>query len=168
MRGVCLHGRRPPANRSAGPVRPPVVPAAVRAPRGAVRGPAASPPPAGDTRRAAPHGTAPVGSTTRYGAAHVGATCGSGTVGPPSRGTGSGPGQRQSCCHRLARRWPAPIADAGTSFPARAASLRPPSSQPHHSSPRDGDPPPPRARPRPRACQAAIACRVRHLPGSPR
>ena len=31
MRGVCLRGRRLPANRSAGPARPPVVPAAVPA-----------------------------------------------------------------------------------------------------------------------------------------
>jgi len=61
MRGVLLRGRQLPANRSAGPARPPVVPAAVprRSRRGhAVSGFAAAhgPCPKGRT-----HGTAPAG-----------------------------------------------------------------------------------------------------------
>jgi hypothetical protein len=55
MRGVLLRGRRLPANRSAGPARPPVVPAAVPVPHGAAMRSAALPPP----HRAVPGGPYP-------------------------------------------------------------------------------------------------------------
>jgi hypothetical protein len=55
MRGVLLHGRQLPANRSAGPARPPVVPAAVPVPHGAAMRSAALQPP----HRAVPRGPYP-------------------------------------------------------------------------------------------------------------
>jgi hypothetical protein len=82
MRGVSVRGRRLPANRSAGPARPPVVPAAVsrRSRRGhAVSGFAAAhrTVPGGPT-----HGTAARRSiTTRDSAAHESAAPGAGFAG---------------------------------------------------------------------------------------
>jgi hypothetical protein len=77
MRGVLLRGRRLPANRSAGPARPPVVPAAVpQRSRRAMRS-AASPPPTGPRPEGHPHGTGARRSiTTRQGAAHESAARG--------------------------------------------------------------------------------------------
>jgi hypothetical protein len=85
MRGVSLRGRRLPANRSAGPARPPVVPAAV--PRRSRHGHAVS-------GFAAAHRTVPGGPyprtaarrsiTTRHSAAHESAARGTRSAsGPP-------------------------------------------------------------------------------------
>jgi len=67
MRGV-LRGQRPPANRSAVPTRPPVVPAAVPGTRVPAKRSAASPPPAWPCPEGRTHGTATRRCITRDGA----------------------------------------------------------------------------------------------------
>jgi hypothetical protein len=61
MRGVSLRGRRLPANRSAGPARPPVVPAAVPRRSRCGHASAALPPPTGPCPEGRTHGPPPAG-----------------------------------------------------------------------------------------------------------
>ena len=98
MRGVSLCGRRLPANRSAEPARPPVVPAAVPRPSRCGHAADGLPPPAGPCPEGRTYGTAARRSIpTRHSAAHESAACGtrfaSGQPGPVVPGIG--PGQRQ-------------------------------------------------------------------------
>ena len=159
MRGVSLRGRRPPANRSAVPARPPVVPAAV--PRRSRRGHAVS-------GFAAAHGPCPEGrtrgtaarrsTTTRHSAAHKSAARGTRFAnGPPSPvAPGIRTGTTTTARHRPAagdlHRQPMPPPDSGV-----CAVPRWPKGQPALHLP---------ARRRHAAAgpAAARACRAYHLP----
>ena len=159
MRGVSLRGRRPPANRSAVPARPPVVPAAV--PRRSRRGHAVS-------GFAAAHGPCPEGrtrgtaarrsTTTRHSAAHKSAARGTRFAnGPPSPvAPGIRTGTTTTARHRPAagdlHRQPMPPPDSGV-----CAVPRWPKGQPALLLPT----------PRRLAAAgpaAASACRAHHLP----
>lgn len=131
MRGVCLRGRRLPANRSAGPARPPVVPAAVPALPARPGGRRLRHRPKGRARRAASHsGRHPWEyypqrrCQSRHHLRHR-APCGLAALRHPHM-TGT-----TTAILAPAGRSPAPIVDAAIGLPAWAAALRPPSGQSH-------------------------------------
>jgi hypothetical protein len=131
MRGVCLRGRRLPANRSAGPARPPVVPAAVPALPARPGGRRLRHRPKGRARRAASHsGRHPWEyypqrrCQSRHHLRHR-APCGLAALRHPHM-TGTTTAILAPAC-----RSPAPIVDAAIGLPAWAAALRPPSGQSH-------------------------------------